>query len=131
MNNPGNDYKLAYRAKMKDPRWIRFRDKTISDRECRCEECGGEATSVHHIAYLRGHEPWEYPPDLVLALCWPCHQQRQGHDEDAKAEFGRLLGRLTSAQVYELTKGIRATVDGCEGRINLFDAFEAIVQSSK
>lgn len=129
MNNPSNDFRLAYRAKMKDPRWRVFRARLISDRNCRCQECGEvfeEGLTIHHVDYLRGREPWEYPDDLVLVLCWDCHQGRQVNDEEALFEFARLLAQLKSQSVYEMARGIRNHVNGGAGGRKLYDAYETI-----
>ncbi len=133
MHNLTNDYKLSYRAKMRDPRWIAFRAKLITERDCRCQECGCELTdgggSVHHVAYIRGKEPWEYTgrlSELLLVLCWPCHQDRQANDEEAQFEFARLLAQLKTQSVYEMARGLRDHANGGAGGSKLYDAFETI-----
>jgi hypothetical protein len=43
--------------------------------EFECQQCGdGESTlCVHHLRYVQGWEPWDYPDDLLMTLCEECH----------------------------------------------------------
>jgi hypothetical protein len=123
----------TYWEKLHDPRWWAFSDRIIAERENKCQECGngrdgGAPLQVHHVDYIRGREPWDYPDELVLCLCRTCHRERQIHDEECKFEFARLLGQLKSWDVYELSKGIRAHNNRGEYKHKLFDAFAAITR---
>lgn len=75
---------MTYLEKLKDPRWLRFRDAFIArqrfsdDRGPECSECG-ESTSaplcVHHRRYYPDREPWDYPDSDLLLLCLTCHNR--------------------------------------------------------
>ena len=30
---------------------------------------------VHHLKYLPKSLPWEYPDELLMTLCWICHDK--------------------------------------------------------
>lgn len=69
---------LSYSEKLRDPRWQERRRVILDRADFSCEECGAEdiALHVHHKAYRRGAEPWEYEDDELIALCEGCHADR-------------------------------------------------------
>lgn len=68
----------TYSEKLKDPRWQRRRLEIMQRDSWRCRKCGDGSTSlnVHHDHYINGLEPWEYPADLLITLCEPCHEKQ-------------------------------------------------------
>lgn len=108
----------SYSEKLRDPRWLARREQIITKADHKCRECGETAEQtrekskgglqVHHVIYLRKREPWDYPDDLLVCLCGECHFARQGMEDDAIFEFGRLMGRMSQWQLYELAKRMRA-----------------------
>ena len=68
--------KKTYFDKLKDPRWQRKRLEAMQAAEFRCEWCMDDSTSlnVHHKAYLKGHELWEYDIEQLAVLCEDCHK---------------------------------------------------------
>lgn len=42
----------------------------------KCRRCGTatRTLNVHHIRYLNGYAPWEYPENYLLTLCQDCHE---------------------------------------------------------
>lgn len=121
----------TYAEKLKDPRWTCRRADIIEKNGGLCQQCGqgvgevGPSLQIHHVAYIRSREPWDYPDELLICLCPTCHTNRQVHDEEARFEFARLIGRLSSWEVYSLSKKIREHLDA-GWKPKLFDAFEAI-----
>lgn len=77
-------FHMTYSEKLQSPEWqkkkteIQIRDKFT----CQC--CGDTKTQlqVHHKAYIKGLDPWDYPDDNFILLCKHCH-----HFE-SKIKFG-------------------------------------------
>jgi len=71
----------TYWQKLQDPRWQKKRLEVLSDNNFACENCGSEDSQlhVHHPAYIKGRDPWEYEADELQSLCDSCH--RQSHFE--------------------------------------------------
>lgn len=69
---------MTYAEKLKDPRWQRKRLEILDLARWRCRECGRTDRQfvVHHVFYIPGREPWDYPDYMLLALCDPCHKTR-------------------------------------------------------
>jgi hypothetical protein len=71
---PMTRYK-SYAEKLGDPRWQRKR-LLVMDHDgwrciaCRCME---RTLNVHHLKYHRGMDPWDYPMEELVTLCWKCH----------------------------------------------------------
>lgn len=42
-----------------------------------CTNCGSpdKTLHVHHLAYKKGRDPWEYDPEMLVTLCEECHKQ--------------------------------------------------------
>lgn len=70
---------MTYQEKLKDERWLR-KSKEILHRDgftCKGYQCpspkGKTMLQVHHLDYIPGIEPWEYPNDMLITLCGHCH----------------------------------------------------------
>ncbi|REK40916.1 MAG: HNH endonuclease [Actinobacteria bacterium] len=65
----------TYREKLIDPRWQKKRLEVLELYGWACAWCGSESKGlhVHHSLYMRGRDPWDYPPDQLVALCFECH----------------------------------------------------------
>ena len=66
---------IPYAQKLKDPRWQRKRLEALNRAEFRCEACQDTESTlhVHHKAYFKGREPWEYDVEQLAVLCENCH----------------------------------------------------------
>jgi hypothetical protein len=66
---------IPYAQKLKDPRWQRKRLEALSDAEFSCSICGDADSTlhVHHRAYFKGREPWEYDVGQLQVVCESCH----------------------------------------------------------
>jgi hypothetical protein len=67
----------GYWAKLKDPRWQKKRLEVMEYNDFACEHCGdAESTlNVHHKAYKKKADPWEYSIDELACLCETCHEE--------------------------------------------------------
>ena len=79
---------MQYSEKLKDPRWIEFREKVKAKDGYSCvNNCGWKTLGnrlsedmelhAHHKIYYVDNgklvEPWDYPLDDVETLCKTCH----------------------------------------------------------
>jgi hypothetical protein len=66
---------MKYSDKLKDPRWQKLRLQIFERDEFACQRCGDDKSTlhVHHLRYIPGKEPWEYPIGVCLTLCEECH----------------------------------------------------------
>lgn len=67
--------KSTYFEKLRDPRWQRKRLEVMQRDEFTCRACFDKDSTlnVHHRAYVKGNEPWDYPLDSLVTLCESCH----------------------------------------------------------
>jgi hypothetical protein len=66
---------MGYLKLLKDSRW-KFRSKSIKERdEFTCKKCGDKKKelNVHHLYYIIGLNPWDYPNNALITLCVDCH----------------------------------------------------------
>lgn len=61
-----------------------------------CQKCerqpkDGAILQVHHISYIEGQKPWEYPTTQCLTLCKGCHAREHGL---LQADRGWLLVQI-------------------------------------
>lgn len=71
--NPKIDYSAAY----KDPRWQQKRLEIMGRDKFRCLDCEAEdnrTLNVHHLYYVSGREPWNYPDWSLRTVCDECHK---------------------------------------------------------
>jgi 5-methylcytosine-specific restriction endonuclease McrA len=67
--------KQTYSEKLRNPLWQRKRLDVFSRDNFTCTCCGNKnkELQVHHLDYIPGIEPWEYPLDMLTTLCADCH----------------------------------------------------------
>lgn len=69
MSNSSN-----YDELLRDPRWKKRRKQIINRDNKTCTQCGSTKNlRVHHIYYVEGAMPWEYPDEALVTLCETCH----------------------------------------------------------
>jgi len=68
---------MTYSEKLKDPRWQKKRLEILSRDKFACKICNDEKSTlhVHHLKYLKGKDPWEYPKKDLATLCFYCHNE--------------------------------------------------------
>lgn len=69
---------IPYIEKLKDPRWQKKRLRIFERDHFRCRDCGAADKSLHahHLAYVTGLDPWDYPDVEIQTLCDSCHATR-------------------------------------------------------
>ena len=69
----------TYTQKLTDPRWQKLSAEIKIRDNWTCQGCGDKTQQleVHHMFYISGIEPWEYPRDLLLTCCHKCHSNEQ------------------------------------------------------
>lgn len=82
-----------YAKKLRDPRWQKKRLELFRAASFRCECCGkdNEELCVHHVNYLKGRDPWDYPDENFQVLAKSCHEHR-----------GQLIEKACSAMRIKL-----------------------------
>lgn len=71
-----DEKKEEYNNYLKSEEWKQLRKKILKNIKYLCIDCGGRATSVHHISYEKLYTNKENE-DLV-PLCDLCHKKRHG-----------------------------------------------------
>jgi hypothetical protein len=68
--------KKTYLEKLKEPRWQKKRLEVFDRSNWECECCGDKEKTlhVHHKAYKKNAEPWEYEEHELACLCEDCHE---------------------------------------------------------
>lgn len=86
----------TYFDKLKDPRWQRRRLEIFQRDEWACVYCCSktDTLNVHHLAYVRGREPWAYPDSLLVTTCEPCHALAETARHKLLQTFGKFHPRL-------------------------------------
>lgn len=67
---------MTYKEKLLDPRWQKKRLEVLDRDNFTCQDCLStqKTLHVHHLDYVGGIEPWDYPDHYLLTLCVDCHQ---------------------------------------------------------
>lgn len=89
--------KKSYAELLKDPRWQRKRLEILEYWDFKCSHCGDRSSplNVHHGAYAKDKDPWDYPNEMLHCLCDHCH-------EEAHAYLDSLRWRLGLLPLYQL-----------------------------
>lgn len=80
--------KILYREKLLDPLWQQRKSAIQIRDQFTCQKCGAKDKTlhVHHRHYVTGRNPWDYPDNLLITLCAPCHA-----DEELYADIGQNM----------------------------------------
>ncbi len=80
-----------YSEKLRDPRWQRMRLQIFERDKWKCRLCSSaeNTLNVHHRYYLKGRDPWDYPPEALATLCDFCHE-----GEHALSSAGEKILRI-------------------------------------
>lgn len=75
----GPNRPLTYAEKLRDPRWQRRRLEIMQRDGFKCRDCqdAGRTLNVHHLAYVKGWEPWDYGDEYLMTLCEKCHEDME------------------------------------------------------
>lgn len=65
----------GYTDWLRHPKWQRKRLEVMQRDGFRCVRCGDEESElhVHHMSYIPGRKPWEYPLQNFETICRDCH----------------------------------------------------------
>ena len=67
---------------------------------CRSTE---KMLTVHHLYYLKGKDPWDYPDEALITLCEECHKEA----EDLRVEIlSHLRSRNSQRAILLLAKAL-------------------------
>jgi hypothetical protein len=71
---------MTYSQKLRDPRWQKVRLKVLDRdgwkcRDARCKSPAETPLMVHHLRYVAGRDPWDYPLTNFKTLCEQCHEK--------------------------------------------------------
>ncbi len=81
-----------------DHRWLKKRKEQLAIDGYKCLSCGRRnpevSLCVHHIGYVTGWMPWDYPSSLLQTLCLDCHN---GQHSGVKPiyDYCHVCGKLT------------------------------------
>jgi hypothetical protein len=76
--------KKSYSEKLKDPRWQKRRLDIMNRDSFTCRYCSDTTSTlhVHHIKYVSGLEPWDYPEYFLITICESCHTYEHGNRKE-------------------------------------------------
>jgi len=76
--------KKTYSDLLKHPLWQKKRLEIMKRDKWMCKKCGDDETTlnVHHLNYINGKDPWDYPNSELITLCEDCHKQIESLKKD-------------------------------------------------
>lgn len=91
-----NTTRESYGEKFRDPRWQKVRLEILNRDGWSCKHCGDKDKNlqVHHLFYVWGNDPWDYPSWSLVTLCDECHKDET---EIAKQEREFLMYTIAMA----------------------------------
>lgn len=103
---------MTYAEKLKDYRWLRKRDEVRRRANYQCEDCPCTTgfLHVHHVYYIYGQDPCDYPDYLLKCVCERCHERRGRIEQAIFCAVAHVLCGLTPDEmmaqpIYEFFDG--------------------------
>jgi hypothetical protein len=89
---------MKYSEKLKDPRWQKKRLEVLQRDEFMCVTCQNteEMLCVHHLDYIKGIEPWDYPIECLVTLCKSCHD----YEYETRPSYEAMLLNILKLRGY-------------------------------
>ena len=87
------EYEYSYRELLMTPQWYQRRLEILELDQYTCRKCGWKQPEqrhelkqictpdhleIHHLYYIRGCFPWEYPDEALMTRCDECHREEGG-----------------------------------------------------
>ena len=96
--------KSAYWQKLRYPCCQKKRLEIMQRDEFKCVDYAEnkDTLNVHHIIYIYGNDPWDYPNSNFATLCECCHKCR----EDAKRAAAMLFSSLNGIDGFTIVQNI-------------------------
>ena len=108
-------------AEYRSPHWQRRRFEILTRDHFACAHCDAtdKELHVHHVHYVKGHKPWEYPDYDLITLCCDCHARIE-----AQINKARMLMAAMGPKYIEmwLDQGERLFVESDAARMGGADA---------
>lgn len=123
--------KKSYYELLRDPRWQRKRLEIMGRDKFTCTDCGenDKQLHVHHLHYIRGREPWNYPDNLLITLCEECHKEYEKHSRnigDTLIEELAIAG-MTAEDISDIIVSVHNIMLGDDYRSKSFGAKIAVL----
>jgi len=126
----------TYSEKLKDPRWQKKRLEVLQRDNFTCQLCGDAETElhVHHHAYLKGCQPWEYELSNFSTFCKHCHaaaESLKGQYELIKVDkvFSRNMDSFVLLVLVKID-GLPKVAFGAYGSDDVFTRHGVIGQNT-
>lgn len=89
----------SYSELLKDYRWETRRQQILQrdGRACTRCTCSQKILHVHHLYYVAGRMPWNYPNFALQTLCEDCHERACVHDPEEFEEWEEICSNLNLA----------------------------------
>jgi len=89
---------MEYKEKLTTKEWIDRRREILVRDLFTCQKCGhrSQRNHVHHVVYIFGREPWNYPDEYLLTLCYNCHYQEH---KDEK-QLGEIINNMKLSGLF-------------------------------
>ncbi len=88
------------------PEYYQWRKKVLKRDGERCKICGkNNDLQAHHIKAYKDNEELRYEVSNGIILCFDCHQQVNGKEEEYEWVFAAMLRRAANTDVLKLLYG--------------------------
>lgn len=89
-----------YKSQYLDPRWQKRRLEIMQMDDFTCQHCGDKESTlnVHHRAYRKGADVWDYSSTELVTLCAHCHEVTEALLGKAK----QAIGHLTPGELHQI-----------------------------
>lgn len=82
------NFRLTYNQQLRTSAWMRKKYEILSRDNFVCSNCLADnlecKLNVHHIAYIKGRQAWEYNDYMLVTLCDNCHKEQHDNNNLSK-----------------------------------------------
>jgi len=73
---------MSYQEKLTESAWQETSYRINQRDDFTCQNCKTRTArpQTHHINYISGREPWDYPDGWLITVCPDCHEMVHTHN---------------------------------------------------
>ena len=120
----------TYQEKLRDKRWQLKKTEILTRDNFKCQNpsCKSNenaSVEVHHLDYIPDIAPWEYPNDMLVTLCNPCHQKEQERPKEEKYLINTLkMKGFLIGDLFAFSSKMETDINFTKSLLNILRDFQ-------
>ncbi len=111
----------SYTKKFLNPKWQKKRLEILERDGFICQRCYDDKSTlhVHHMYYVSGRDPWDYPAGSLVTLCDSCHSEEHSGNRSEIDNISRAFENIRFFECFSEAIDVTAIFRICSNPIEI------------